>query len=283
MKNTIVGVYDNREQARMAASELSAAGFTRDTMHVAPYPDEQYPGQRIDGDQVSYLGVRALFGIDNDREHHDAYAEAMRRGSYVVAISVEDNAIDRAVDIMSRFDPVDIQERTSHWKQQGWSGFDENAPALSEQEIEQERAVYAGSGASDSESLRTGVVEEQLNMDKRVTAYGGVRVFQRRTDTSDQSDSVRVSSGNRVLDDSDYRRHWQSAYGPMGGQYEDYDSAYRYGSTMAGSDRFRNYQWSEVEPDLRNDWESSHPESAWEKVKDAVRYGAEHMKAKRPL
>jgi hypothetical protein len=82
-------------------------------------------------------------------------------------------------------------------------------------------------------------------------------------------------------DDTDFRRHWQTAYGSSGGRYEDYDDAYRYGSTMAGSDRYKNYQWSEVEPQLRSDWESSHPGSTWDKVKDAVRYGAERITGSR--
>ncbi|SNS12547.1 conserved domain-containing protein [Noviherbaspirillum humi] len=85
-----------------------------------------------------------------------------------------------------------------------------------------------------------------------------------------------------MMDDSDdYRRHWQSAYGQSGGRYEDYDSAYRYGSTMGGTERFRNYRWEEAEPELRSDWERSHPESTWERVKDAVRYGAERVTGNR--
>ena len=47
--------------------------------------------------------------------------------------------------------------------------------------------------------------------------------------------------------------------------------------TAGGSERYRNYRWEDAEPDLRSDWEREHPESAWDKVKDAVRYGAEKV------
>ena len=77
--------------------------------------------------------------------------------------------------------------------------------------------------------------------------------------------------------DDDYRTHWQRAYGSSGGRYEDYDAAYRYGSTMGRHEQYRNYRWDDVEPQLRSDWESNHPESTWERVKDAVRYGAERV------
>jgi uncharacterized protein (TIGR02271 family) len=76
-------------------------------------------------------------------------------------------------------------------------------------------------------------------------------------------------------EDTDYRRHWQTAYGSSGGRYEDYDDAYRYGSRLSGTERGTNYRWDDVEPDVRRDWESNHPGSTWDKVKDAVRYGAE--------
>ncbi|HEX7635137.1 MAG TPA: hypothetical protein VF427_07660, partial [Noviherbaspirillum sp.] len=99
-------------------------------------------------------------------------------------------------------------------------------------------------------------------------------------DTLRRSD-VEIEQLGASVDDSDFRRHWQSAYGSSGGRYEDYDAAYRYGSTMAGSGQYKNYQWSDVEPKLRSDWESSHPGSAWDKVKDAVRYGAERVTGKR--
>lgn len=42
---------------------------------------------------------------------------------------------------------------------------------------------------------------------------------------------------------------------------------------MAGSDRYRNYEWTAVKPQQRIDREARPPGSAWEKVKDAVRNG----------
>ncbi|NEX63477.1 YsnF/AvaK domain-containing protein [Noviherbaspirillum sp. 17J57-3] len=118
---------------------------------------------------------------------------------------------------------------------------------------------------------RTDVEVEQLG-----AGSGTSRMTGDLTGSMAATDSVGMT-GMAGDDDADYRRHWQSAYGDSGGRYEDYASAYRYGSTMAGTERFKNYRWDEVEPDVRSDWESSHPESTWDKVKDAVRYGAEKV------
>lgn len=92
------------------------------------------------------------------------------------------------------------------------------------------------------------------------------------------SASIEAQHDDFPSDDAAYRDHWETAYGKSGGRYEDYDAAYRYGSTAANVDHYADYRWDEAEPRLRSDWETSHPESTWEKVKDAVRYGIERMR-----
>jgi len=97
----------------------------------------------------------------------------------------------------------------------------------------------------------------------------------RRTDVEVEQLGARGATAKP--EESDFRTHWQTAYGQSGGRYEDYDAAYRYGWTMGGSGRYQNYRWEEAEPNLRSDWEAHHPGSAWDKVKDAVRYGTERV------
>ena len=43
-------------------------------------------------------------------------------------------------DIMSQYNAVDIDERASQWKTQGWSGYDESAPRYSRTEEHNQRA-----------------------------------------------------------------------------------------------------------------------------------------------
>ena len=74
-------------------------------------------------------------------------------------------------------------------------------------------------------------------------------------------------------DETYFRNHYTGNYANTGGTYEDYAPAYSYGSTMRGSDTYRNRQWDDAEPGLRSDWESRNPGSTWEKMKAAVRHG----------
>jgi uncharacterized protein (TIGR02271 family) len=81
--------------------------------------------------------------------------------------------------------------------------------------------------------------------------------------------------------DNDYRTHWQTTYAGSGGRYEDYDPAYRYGTTLASDERYRSRSWNEIEPDARRDWESRNPGSAWEKFKGAAQHGWERVTDRR--
>jgi hypothetical protein len=73
--------------------------------------------------------------------------------------------------------------------------------------------------------------------------------------------------------DDDFRSDFQSRYGSSGGNYEDYGPAYEYGYESASDPRYQGRSWEQVESDLRTDYGRRYPNSAWERMKDAIRYG----------
>ena len=71
-----------------------------------------------------------------------------------------------------------------------------------------------------------------------------------------------------------YHSDWHDNYSSLGGGYEEYEPAYRYGTTMRTSAKYRDRSWDEVESDLKSDWEARNPgASTWDKFKAAVRRG----------
>ncbi|GIZ53924.1 YsnF/AvaK domain-containing protein [Noviherbaspirillum aridicola] len=186
--DTVVGVYDDYDEAESAVQALvSEGGLARSRVQLNPARDDA--GTRSDavsGDShASGGGIRgffySLFGGDPDNENRHIYQESVRRGCYVVTADVDNESeADRVSAIMGRFHPVDIDERVNHWKQQGWSRHDESAPRYSEQEIQQERERYnAARTTQASDSTRIPVVEEELKVGKREVQRGGVRVVRR--------------------------------------------------------------------------------------------------------
>ncbi|MDB5798830.1 MAG: hypothetical protein JWP36_2732 [Paucimonas sp.] len=217
MQNTVIGVYDNYSQAQSAFNELVARGFTRSNVNLSPSAESTEARGAIlkdttEQDQGWSIGhfFRSLFGSeDESATHRDVYQEAVRRGSYLVTVEADsDEQRDQATDILNRFDPVDIDERSSQWRTQGWSGYDRNAPLLSADEIQRERASYQGSASTTTGKTTTSktaatrakagtndmtggtlegearlkVVEEEMQVGKRVVQRGGVRIYQRMTE-----------------------------------------------------------------------------------------------------
>ncbi len=66
--------------------------------------------------------------------HEDAhlYAEGVRRGGTLVTVRADDSLLDRVTDVLDDEGTVDLDERESNWRSEGWNG------------------EYAGSAASGS-------------------------------------------------------------------------------------------------------------------------------------
>jgi len=143
------------------------------------------------------------------------------------------------------------------------------------------RPAYAyGAGMARDDKYRGrqwDSVEADLrsDWDTRYGSDGGVSTWEK------MKAAVRHGWDRMTNDDDDvyYRNHWNSVYGAGGDSYDNYQPAYAYGSTMARDDKYRGRDWTEVEGDLRNDWDTRYPgeQSTWDKMKSAVRAGWDRM------
>jgi uncharacterized protein (TIGR02271 family) len=128
------------------------------------------------------------------------------------------------------------------------------------------------------ETAEVPVVEKTARVVEEVMV--GKEVNQRTEQVSDKLRKTEVDIeqlGESGRDDAWYRDHWQNNYATAGGTYDDYEPAYRYGSTLAADKRYQGRGWNEFESDARSDWEKRNPGSAWERVKDAVRSAWERI------
>lgn len=199
MANTLVGVYDDYSQAQNAMNELVSCGIDRSAMQLTPEEtsstarDTSLRGDTTDNtaadtDDHSFgAGVRHFFhhlfgGDDATREHADIYSEAVRRGHYLLTINVrDDQQSEQAMQVMNRYNPVDIDERAAEWKSRGWNQYDASAPTYTDEEIAQERRDFGRGGATEGTTIP--VIQEDVQVGKREVERGGVRVYQRVKET----------------------------------------------------------------------------------------------------
>jgi hypothetical protein len=80
--------------------------------------------------------------------------------------------------------------------------------------------------------------------------------------------------------DDDFRRDFESRYQGRGFRYDEYEPAYRFGSTWAEDDRYRGRDWSAVEPEVRRSWDAS-GRATWDRARDAIRYGWDRARSRR--
>lgn len=99
------------------------------------------------------IGGLTKLGVPEEHAHY--YAEGVRRGGILVTVAADDEReAEAAVAILRRHGAMDIDERASEWKKQGWQG-----------RFEAERTIP--------------VTEEELVVGKRNVEQGGVRIYSR--------------------------------------------------------------------------------------------------------
>jgi uncharacterized protein (TIGR02271 family) len=181
---TVVGVFDDRATAQSVVEQLVNSGFNRSSIEVNSHDsyasDVARGGAGLTGETHDHSGggiggfLRRIFGNDV-RDDYGHYAEAVRRGSTVVAVNTDEQNAERAADILDSGGAVDIDRRAQSWKQRGYTGFQETAAPYTRDEIEKERRFYD----KDHEKHNVPVVQEEIEVGKRTVRRGGVRVFNR--------------------------------------------------------------------------------------------------------
>jgi hypothetical protein len=154
MAYTLIAVYDNYSDAESALKDLLSQGFARHKMHLGLVEDTPLGREaalqkleQADDQSTNRLTLpdffRTLFGNEPDSDR-DIYLEAVRRGSYVLMVNAEnDQQAHQAIDAMASHHPVNIDERSAGWRNRGWTRFDPAAVAMTQDEVDLERSLYA--------------------------------------------------------------------------------------------------------------------------------------------
>jgi hypothetical protein len=237
------------------------------------------------------------------------FAEGVRRGGTLVTTHTDDATTERAKELMNRHHPVDVNERAGEWRQTGWTGFnpsnrpyhpdtpDDPNTVLGSNDIQglvsDTNIGRAGPAISDIPFTGTAMDEDEMGN----TGMGAASIGNISTPTAENTASptsnIRTGDYTGAIDgggvitgpspdvplgvpmhafdfyDADFRNHYANTFGDRGYTYNQYMPAYRYGYDLARNDRYRDMNWTSVEPDARRFWDERHP-GTWDEFKDAV-------------
>ena len=203
MKQTVIGLFNNADDARNAVQRLTSNGFTMDNvdMSLSTYSsgttsyssDSNNRNFDLDNDHDEHeSGIsrffKNLFGDDDNDDYANKYSNVARRGKSIVTVHAQsDDEAKKASDILDDCGAIDVDENGSDYSY-GTTGA---APVGAFNETTGTTITPATSGISDSDyntTTRTDnditdkkipIIEENLEVGKRTVQTGGVRVRSR--------------------------------------------------------------------------------------------------------
>jgi uncharacterized protein (TIGR02271 family) len=182
MTQTITALYDDQAQAQAAMSKLVAAGFPQGSIRLTPGSSTTATRGTGSYDHVRdeggfWASLKDAFMPEEDRY---AYSEGLSRGGTLLSATVDDSRVAAAMDILEENGSVNLDEREATWRKEGWSGYSaasvEGAPTTGTASTATGSATGATAARGTGDTDYIPVVEERLNVGKRVAEHGRVRV-----------------------------------------------------------------------------------------------------------
>jgi uncharacterized protein (TIGR02271 family) len=195
---------------------------------------------------------------------------AVRRGGVRVYTHVEEQPVSEAVTL--REEHVEVER---HPVDRPVSGADIQAF--------KEGTLELTETAEEAVASKEARVVEEVVVSKGVTEREEtVRDTVRRTDVEVEelgAENVRQTSDFDRYD-SDFHQHYSTHFGSLGGSYDQYTPAYRYGYMLGTDPAYAGQDWTAVEANARRQWEQRHT-GTWDRTKDAIRYAWERARGRR--
>lgn len=166
---TVVGIFNTAAEAQQAVQNLEQAGFQLDYVDVAHRETANAGTGRTSDDSIGGFFSSLFGGDDNDDARN--YTEAAKNGSSVVTVHVDTaDESQRAARILDDAGAVDVD---------GGMKGDKNHTGQNYQAGQTNQNYQADQNKQTGDNLKAEVIEENLQVGKRVEQTGGVRLRSR--------------------------------------------------------------------------------------------------------
>ena len=98
MQRAITAIYRTHAVADLVRNEIADLGISRGYIHVVPDRDDAVAAGSYRDDSV----MHELHDLDLPQDDVRTYQQAVRRGDYVVSANVDDDHVDRVMEVMRR-------------------------------------------------------------------------------------------------------------------------------------------------------------------------------------
>ncbi|HEX4766907.1 MAG TPA: hypothetical protein VH414_11590 [Lichenihabitans sp.] len=115
---TVTAFFDTRAGAQTAVDDLVAAGIARERISMVEGGSEPVETDPVPTAQKGFWEtLKDLFMPEEDRH---SYGEGLRRGGFLLAVRDDGSQHDQILDILDREGTVNMDERESLWRTEGW-------------------------------------------------------------------------------------------------------------------------------------------------------------------
>jgi len=185
-------MYDTRGAAETARDGLIALGIASSDISIRG-TDEGDLTSSTTTDTGEHKGFWAsladVFMPDDDRY---TYEEGVRRGGYLLTARIPDDLATEAEDVLESADPVDLDERSAGWRQEGWTTGGTTAGGGS----------YAAAGGVPGVGLSEGTAGYGSSLDRGTTASTGTMGSTLASDTNRAGYESGTTTGMGAMTDA---------------------------------------------------------------------------------
>jgi uncharacterized protein (TIGR02271 family) len=193
MSQTVVGIFNNAEEARRAVDELVNRGFDRNNIDYASGSASAYTAD--DNRNENESGISRFFkNLFEDKDERDRYERVAKNGYVVTVHTYSPEEAHRASELLDEYGAVDVDEKDREYRMRDktTTGTDYDYSTRTNQDVNDvtERNKMYNAQANrendetyfndkNKESRKMPVIEENLEVGKKVVETGGVRLHSR--------------------------------------------------------------------------------------------------------
>lgn len=118
MSRTLTALFDTRADAEAGRQRLLDARVDADNIKIHDKSSVGETGYSSREEPGLWASIKNAFLPDEDRH---VYEEGMRRGGLLLTADIDGDETGEAIRALEDVNGIDIEERASQWKSQGWN------------------------------------------------------------------------------------------------------------------------------------------------------------------